>query len=84
MQKRRTKELKYLIGFTFLDVTKQFLDDRKYKKRVGTTTKGYKGYLNNHILPEFEMKKLRNITTKDLENLYDKMSKKSIHEQEIL
>ena len=63
-------------GFTFLDVTKQFLDDRKYKKRAGTTTKGYKDYLNNHILPEFGIKKLRNITTKDLENLYDKMSKK--------
>lgn len=62
-------------GYTFLEVTKLYLADRKYKKRVGTTTNGYKTYLNNYILPEFGAKKLRNITTEDLEKLYEKMSK---------
>lgn len=62
-------------GYTFLEITKLYLADRKYKKRVGTTTNGYKTYLNNYILPNLGVKKLRNITTEDLERLYDKMSK---------
>lgn len=62
-------------GYTFLEVTKLFLEDKKYGKRVGTTKRGYKTYLNNYILPEIGMKKLRNITNEDLEKLYDKMSK---------
>ena len=62
-------------GYTFLEVTKMFLEDRKYSKRVGTTKRGYKVSLNNYILPTIGMKKLRNITTEDLENLYDKLSK---------
>lgn len=62
-------------GYTFLEVTKLYLSDRKYSKKVGTTISGYKTYLNNYILPEFGMKKIRNIDTSDLEKLYDKMSK---------
>lgn len=61
-------------SYTFLEVTKFFLEDRKYSKRVGTTVRGYKNHLNNYILPEIGFKKLRNITTEDIENLYNKMS----------
>lgn len=61
-------------GYTFLEVTKLFLADKKYGKRIGSTKRGYKNYLNNYILPEIGMKKLRNITNSDLEKLYDKMS----------
>lgn len=62
-------------GYTFLEVTKLFLVDKKYGKRIGTTKRGYKNYLNNYILPEIGMKKIRNITNEDLEKIYDKMSK---------
>lgn len=61
-------------GYTFLEVTKAFLVDRDYSKKVGTTIKGYKMYLNNYILPEFADKKIRNITEDDLSRLYKKMS----------
>ncbi len=60
-------------GYTFLEVTKLFLADKKYGKRVGTTVRGYKTYLNNYILPEIGKKKLRNIKPDDLEKLYEKM-----------
>ena len=62
-------------GYTFLEVTKFFLEDKKYGKRVGTTVNGYKTYLNNYIIPEIGFKKIRNITSEDLEKIYDKMSK---------
>lgn len=74
-QKKEKGQVTANDGYTFLEVTKLYLEDRKYKKRVGTTTNGYKTYLNNYILPEFGGKKLRNITTEDLEKLYEKMSK---------
>ncbi len=63
-------------GYTFLEVTKSFLGDKDYGKKVGTTIKGYKMYLNNYILPEFADKKIRNITEDDLNKLYKKMSEK--------
>lgn len=68
-------------GYTFLEVTKLFLEDKKYGKRVGSTVRGYKNYLNNYILPEFGAKKLRNIDTKDLEKLYEKMAQKVINKK---
>ena len=66
-------------GYTFLEVTKLFLADKKYSKRVGTTVRGYKTYLNNYILPEIGKKKLRNIKPDDLEKLYSNMSKMISH-----
>ena len=62
-------------GYTFLDVAKKFLNDKDYGKRIGTTLKGYKGYLNNYIIPEIGFKKIRNIKESDLKALYDKMKK---------
>lgn len=61
-------------GYTFLEVTKSFLEDKDYGKKVGTTLSGYKMYLNNYILPEFADKKIRNITEDDLNRLYKKMA----------
>ncbi len=60
-------------GYTLIEAAKMYLEDRNYKKRAGTTIKGYKRYLNDYLLPEFGHKKLRNITEKDLEKLYKKM-----------
>lgn len=62
-------------GYTFLEVAKLFIEDKKYGKRIGTTVSSYKTYLNNYIIPEIGFKKIRNITTEDLEKLCDKMSK---------
>ena len=61
-------------GYTFLEVAKSFLEDRDYSKKVGTTISGYKGILNNYVLPEFADKKIRNIAEEDLQKLYKKMS----------
>lgn len=61
-------------GYTFLEVAKSFLEDRDYSKKVGTTISGYKGILNNYVLPEFADKKIRNIIEEDLQKLYKKMS----------
>lgn len=61
-------------GYTFLEVAKMFLEDRDYSKKVGTTISGYKGILNNYVLPEFADKKIRNIKEEDLQKLYKKMS----------
>ncbi len=61
-------------GYTFLEVTKLFLVDKRFSNRIGTTINGYKIFLNNYILPEIGKKKLRNIKPEDLEQLYNKMS----------
>ena len=58
-------------GFTFLEASKIYIEDRSYKKRQGTTTKGYKDKLNSYILPKIGYKKLRNVTEKDIEELYN-------------
>jgi len=65
-------------GYTFLEVAKEFINDRNYSKKVGTTISGYKGYLNNHIIPTFGFKKIRKIDKKDLEDLYFAMKEKGL------
>ena len=61
-------------GYTFLEVAKLFLADKKFSNRVGTTSRGYKTILNNYVLPELGKKKLRNIKPEDLERLFYNMS----------
>lgn len=60
-------------GYTFLEISKLFINDKNYSKKVGTTLRGYKMHLNNYILSEIGFKKIRNITSDDLSNLYEKM-----------
>lgn len=65
-------------GYTFLEVAKAFINDRNYSKKVGTTINGYKGYLNNHIIPAFGFKKIRKVDENDLEDLYSTMREKGL------
>lgn len=60
-------------GYTFLEVSKLFISDRSYRKRQGSTTKGYKDKLNLYVLPKLANKKLRNVTENDITELYDEM-----------
>lgn len=60
-------------GYTLIEGSIMYLEDRNYQKRHGTTVKGYKRMLNNYILPEFGKKKIRNIVEDDIDGLYNKM-----------
>jgi len=60
-------------GYSFLDLTRQWLNDPHTRKLSPSTLNGYKQKLNKDILPVFDQIRIKNIKPADLENFYNSL-----------